>query len=129
MAIRHMQILASAIGITAVVFGVIGMSLSAGDGSPLVAAGATVATGVVALVIIGWVRQRPIPPNDPEAYTATSLMKLGIAEVPVLIGFVLAVVVGPGWVTFLGLAMTAAGLAAAWPSEGDRERHELLYLV
>lgn len=129
MTIRQLQMLASAIGATAVTLSVVGVSLSAGDGSPLVAAGATVATGAAALVAIGWVRQRPIPPDDAETYAATAVIKLGIAEIPVLIGFVLAVAVGPGWPAMLGLAMTAAGLAAGWPSAGDRERHQLLYLA
>ena len=74
-------------------------------------------------------RQRPIPPDDAAAYSSTCVLKLAIAEIPVLVGFVLGLTFGPGWLALIGFTFTASGLVLAWPSEADRERHELLYLV
>lgn len=100
-----------------------------GEGSGAVPSALAVATIAVALVSVGWVRQRPIRPGDAVAYANTAVIKIAIAEMPALVGLVLAVVSGSGWPAILGLAGTAIGLVLSWPSEADRERHELLYLV
>lgn len=85
--------------------------------------------GLLAWAGIGWLRQRPIAPGDDEAYGTTALIKIAIAEVPALAGFGLGIGFGPSWLALVGLGGSAVGLVLAWPSEADRERHQLLYLV
>ena len=129
MTIRQLQTVALAISSTALGLAVVGILLAADDSAVLLGVAVVAVSGASAAVVIGWVRQRPIAPGDASAYKDTTVVKLAVAELPGILGFVLAVAVGPGWLALLGFAVTAAGLTLAWPSEGDRERHELLYLV
>lgn len=99
------------------------------DGLPVLGALLATAVGAVALVAVGWIRQLPVRPGDAAAYGRAAVMKLAIAEIPALLGFVLALVAGPWWLAVIGGAATLAATALAWPSSADRERHELLFLV
>lgn len=109
----------------------IGAATAAADdgGSPVIGAILAVGVGVVALVGVAWVRQLPVRPGDAHGYGRAAVVKLAIAEVPALIGFVLAIVLGPWWLAVIGGAATIGAIALAWPSAADRERHELLFLV
>jgi hypothetical protein len=103
--------------------------LQLSDGSVTVGVLVVTILGVLVLVAIGWVRQRPIRPNDEATYIHTSLIKLALAESIGLIGFALAVTLGPWWLSAVGVGISLIGLAMSLPSEADRERHELLFLV
>ncbi len=92
-------------------------------------AGPILVGGLGALLGVFWLRQRPIPPSDTATYLRTALIKLALVEAVGLGGFVLAVVVGPWWISVVSALLSLIGLAASWPSESDRERHELLYLI
>lgn len=87
------------------------------------------ALGLGALLAITWLRQRPIAPGDGATYRSTVFTKLAVVEGVGLLGFVLAITVGPWWLAILGAAFSLPGLALSWPSPADQERHELLYLV
>ena len=81
------------------------------------------------MATVAWVRQLPVRPGDSAAYGKAAALKLALAEVPVLVGFALGAAIGPWWLTVVGAGFSLACLAFAWPSEADRERHELLFLV
>lgn len=105
-------------------------SLVAGsDGAPVAGVLAVGGTGLVVLGALGWIRQLPVKPGDAAGYGRAAVIKLAVAEVPVLIGFVAAGVFGPWWVAAVGGGFSLVALALSWPSHADRERHELLYLV
>ncbi|MGI9647153.1 MAG: hypothetical protein ACR2OI_01395 [Acidimicrobiia bacterium] len=99
------------------------------DGDITVGVAIVVILGAFVLLAIGWVRQRPIKPDDEATYLHTSMLKLALAEGIGLIGFALAVTLGPWWLSAVGAGFSLVGLAMSLPSEADRERHELLYLV
>lgn len=103
--------------------------LRVADGSFTVGVVVVAVIGILVLVAIGWVRQRPIRPNDEATYFRTSLIKLSLAESIGLIGFALSVTLGPWWLAAVGVAFSLVGLTLSLPSNADRERHELLYLV
>ena len=85
--------------------------------------------GVAVLGAIAWARNYPVSPGDEAAYGRVAVVKLALAEGAALIGFVVAVILGPWWVTLIGGGFALAGLGLSWPSKADRERHELLYLI
>lgn len=103
--------------------------LQLSDGSVTVGFLIVTILGMLTLVSIGWVRQRPIRPDDEATYLHTSFIKLALAESIGLIGFALAVTLGPWWLSAVGVGISLVGLAMSLPSEADRERHELLFLV
>ena len=85
--------------------------------------------GLASLAAIFWLRQRPIAPGDDTAYRTTLLSRLALVETAGLIGFALAIAVGPWWLVVVGAVPSLVGLWWSWPSPADRERHELLYLI
>jgi len=99
------------------------------DGSFTVGVLIVAVLGFFTLGAIGWVRQRPIRPEDEVAYLHTALIKLSLAEGIGLIGFALSVTLGPWWLAAVGVGFSLVGLSLALPSDADRERHELLYLI
>jgi len=99
------------------------------DGRPVLGSALVAAVGLISLVAVGWLRQRPIAPGDAGTYGVTVLIKLALIEAVGLIGFALAIAAGPWWLSLLGAAFSLAGLRLAWPSSSDQERHELLYLI
>ena len=129
MEIRVLRVLA--LSLVPVVGALIGLAVAMADdgGSPLVGGILAVGVGALSLMAVAWVRQLPVRPGDAAAYGRATVVKLAIAEVPALVGFVLAVVLGPWWLAVVGGAVSVAAVALAWPSAGDRERHELLYLI
>ena len=108
-----------------VVAGIIGAS----DGWPALGTAIVAVAGLVALVGVGWLKQRPIAPGDSGTYGTTVLIKLALVEAAGLIGFALAIGTGPWWLAVVGAVFSLAALRLAWPSPADQERHELLYLI
>lgn len=104
-------------------------AIDGGDGWPVLGAVVVGAVGGVELLALLWFRQMPVAPGDDAHYRSTVLVKLSAAAGIALVAFALAVIVGPWWLAGLGVALSLVGLALAWPSASDRERHELLYLV
>ena len=107
----------------------IAAAVDTADGWPVLGTALVVAVGGLELVGLLWVRQMPVAPGDDARYRTTALIKLGAAAGMGLLAFGLAVAVGPWWLAAVGFAISVVGLALAWPSAADRERHELLYLV
>lgn len=107
----------------------VALSSAPSNDSPALAAGPVGLVGVVILGAIAWARNYPVQPGDEAAYGRVAVVKLALAESIALIGFVIASTLGPWWVTLIGGGLALAGLGLAWPSEADRERHELLYLI
>ena len=103
--------------------------VGAEDGWPVLGPIVVGGFGLAALMVIGWLRQRPIAPGDDQTYWATALSRLAIVEATGLFGVVLAIAVGPWWLALIGSAFSMVALYLSWPSSSDRERHELLYLV
>jgi hypothetical protein len=103
--------------------------IDASDGWPVLGGALVAVAGLFGLLGIGWLKQRPIAPGDASTYRTTVLIKLALMEAVGLLGFGLAVSVGPWWLTVIGAVFSLAGLRLAWPSDADRERHELLYLI
>ncbi len=99
------------------------------DGWPVLGTIIVGVLGSVSLGVIAWLRQRPIAPGDEAAYRTTAITKLALMEATGLIGFALAIAVGPWWLAVVGAGFSLTGLGLAWPSAADQERHELLYLV
>ena len=99
------------------------------DGWPVLGSALVALMGLVSLVGVGWLRQRPIAPGDSGTYGTTVLIKLALMEAVGLVGVALAIAVGPWWLSLLGAALSLASLRLAWPSPSDQERHELLYLI
>lgn len=99
------------------------------DGWPVLGTLIVSLLGGVELLVLLWLRQMPVPPGDKRRHRTTIALKLAGAASIGLIGFALAVIVGPWWLSAVGAALSLIGLAVAWPSMADRERHELLYLV
>ena len=99
------------------------------DGWPVLGSALVAVVGLVSLVGVGWLRQRPIAPGDSGTYGTTVLIKLALMEAVGLVGVALAIAVGPWWLSLLGAALSLASLRLAWPSPSDQERHELLYLI
>ncbi len=125
------QIRLTAVGITAsaVIMVVVAAIVAGGDDMPVIGSAIVVVVGLIALTVIGWLRQRPVAPDDSATYGTTAISKLAVAEIPALVGFVLGIGFGPWWLAAVGLGASIVGFALAWPTESDRERHELLYLV
>ena len=99
------------------------------DGWPVLGSVLVSVMGLIALLGIVWLKQRPIAPGDVGTYRTTVLIKLALMEGVGLLGFALAISVGPWWLSAVGAGFSLAGLRLAWPSAVDRERHELLYLI
>ncbi|MDH3605428.1 MAG: hypothetical protein OER12_00370 [Acidimicrobiia bacterium] len=99
------------------------------DGWPVLGTVIVLLLAGVELLVLLWLRQMPLPPGDERRYRLTIALKLAGAASIGLIGFAMAIIVGPWWLSALGAVLSLAGLAVAWPSVADRERHELLYLV
>lgn len=108
---------------------VVARLVDASEGWPVFGSLLVSAIGLGALVGIAWLKQRPIAPADAGTYGTTVLMKLALVEGVGLLGFALAIAVGPWWLSAIGAALSLLGLRLAWPSPADRERHELLYLI
>ena len=129
MDVRVLRIVAAAwlpvVGALVVVAAILGNS----DGWPVTGSILVGGAGLFGLLIVAWIRQRPIAPADAGTYRRTVLLKLAITEAIGLVGFALAVVVGPWWLSIIGAVASLVALARTWPSAADRERHELLYLV
>jgi hypothetical protein len=113
--------------IVAIVF--VAALIDTADGRPVLGSALVAVVGLVSLVGVGWLRQRPIAPGDSGTYGTTVLIKLVLMEAVGLVGVALAIAVGPWWLSLLGAAFSLAGLRLAWPSPSDQERHELLYLI
>jgi hypothetical protein len=126
--VRSAQLLAGA-GLGAAGIAAVAVALLAGGGPAFVPIAIVAVIGAMSTVLVLWFRQRPVAPDDPSMYLQTVVMKLAAAEVPVLIAVVLAVVLGPGWVSLVGYLLTLGLVWWLWPSESDRERHHLLYLA
>ena len=107
----------------------IAVLIDGGDEWPVLGTVLVSVAGLASLLGTGWLRQRPIAPGDAGTYGTTVLIKLALMEIVGLIGFALAVSVGPWWLSLLGAGFSLAGLSLAWPSASDQERHELLYLI
>jgi hypothetical protein len=103
--------------------------VGATGGRPVLGSIVVSGLGTTGLVVIAWLRQRPIAPGDDQGYRATVLSRLAIVEAIGLLGVVLAMVVGPWWLALIGSAFSLVALTLSWPSPADQERHELLYLV
>ena len=99
------------------------------DGWPVLGSVLVSVMGLIALLGIVWLKQRPIAPGDAGTYRTTVLIKLALMEGVGLLGFALAISVGPWWLSAVGAGFSLAGLRLAWPSAADQERHELLYLI
>ena len=108
---------------------VVAALIGASEGWPVLGSVLLSVVGLVVLVGIGWLRQRPIAPGDDSTYGTTVLTKLALMEGVGLVGFALAISAGPWWLAIVGALYSLAGLRLAWPSPTDQERHELLYLV
>lgn len=113
----------------AVALVVVARVVDASDGAPVFGSLLVSAIGLVTLVGIAWLKQRPIAPADAGTYGTTVLMKLALVEGVGLLGFALAIAVGPWWLSTIGASLSLVGLRLAWPSPADRERHELLFLI
>ena len=100
--------------------GVIAALVDPSDGWPVLGSVLVSVMGLTALVGIAWLKQRPIAPGDAGTYGATVLIKLALMEGVGLVGFALAISVGPWWLSAVGAAFSLAGLRLAWPSAVDR---------
>ncbi|NNL98329.1 MAG: hypothetical protein HKO63_09010 [Acidimicrobiia bacterium] len=129
MDLRILRMLALAWIPLVVVLVVVAAVIDASGGWPVLGSALTSLIGLVALTGIGWLRQRPIAPGDDTTYATTVLIKLALMGAAGLVGFALAISVGPWWLSVVGAALSLAGLRLAWPSPADQERHELLYLI
>lgn len=129
MELAQLRLLAMGITTTAAIFAFVAAVVADGDDMPVLGSAIVVGVGLLAWAVVGWLRQRPVAPEDTAGYGTTAISKIAVAEVPALVGFVLAVAFGPWWLAAVGLGASVAGLVLAWPSESDRERHQLLYLV
>ena len=129
MDLPQLRALAGAIALTLIVLVILAAVLGSGDESPLVGTVLIAAIGAVSIGAIAWTRQLPVRPGDAAAYGKAAAVKLAVAEAPGLIGFALAISLGPWWLAVVGAGFSFVGFALAWPSEADRERHELLFLV
>ncbi len=129
MELVQLRLLAMGIATTAAILAIVAAVVAEGDDMPVLGSALVIAVGLIAWAVVGWLRQRPVAPDDSAAYGTTAISKIAVAEVPALVGFVLGVAFGPWWLALVGLGASAVGLVLAWPSESDRERHHLLYLV
>ncbi len=129
MDLRLLRILASALVPTLVGLVVLAAALASDDAPGWVGSVIVALVGTVSIAALGWIRQLPVRPGDEAAYGKAATIKLAVAEASGIIGFAIALALGPWWVAAVGAAFSLAGLAVAWPSEADRERHELLFLV
>lgn len=113
------------------VFGLVVLAAVIGSdhGSPGIGSVSVAVVGIGSLGAVAWIRQFPVRPDDEASYGKAVMIKLGVAEVPGLIGFALGVALGPWWLAGIGASFSLVALALGWPSEPDRERHELLFLV
>lgn len=116
------------VAVIVVVTGVAVSSAPSND-SPILAAALVGLVGVVILGAIAWARNYPVQPGDEAAYGRVAVVKLALAEGIALVGFVVASILGPWWVTLIGGGLSLTALGVAWPSDADKERHELLYLI
>lgn len=112
-----------------VVVAAVAFTSASSNDSPALAIVLVGLAGLAALGAIAWVRNYPVSPGDAAAYGRVAVVKLALAEGAALIGFVVALTLGPWWVTLVGGGFALAGLGLSWPSESDKERHELLYLI
>lgn len=125
----HLRFVALGIATSTIVLAVVAGFVADGDDFAVAGSIIVVASAFISWAGVGWLRQRPIAPDDPAGYSSTAFAKMAVAEIPVLLGFALAVALGPWSLAAVGVAATLVGLALSWPSESDRERHQLLYLV
>ena len=129
MDLQLLRTLAGGILSTAVVLVVLAGVIGSGDGSVVLGPLVVATIGLFSIGAIAWIRQLPVRPGDEVAYGKAAVVKLAVAEAAGLIGFALAISIGPWWVAVVGAGFSFVGFALAWPSEADRERHELLFLV
>lgn len=120
-AVSFLPVIGMLVGVAAVV--------APSDGNEILGIVIIGLVGAAVLTAVAWIRQLPVRPGDSAGYGRAAVLKLALAEVPVLVGFALGAAMGPWWLTIVGAGFALAGLAFAWPSEADRERHELLFLV
>lgn len=77
-----------------------------------------------------WGRSRPPRTEDAEALTGSyrTRLFLGIsfAQSPALVAFVGSIIAGRAWPYFVGLSISALGLALIAPTSGDIERQQRL---
>ena len=121
--------LASAVVATLIGLVVLAAVIGSADGSPVVGSLIVSVLGLVSIGAIAWIRQFPVRPGDATTYGKAAVVKLAVAEAAGLVGFALAVSLGPWWLALIGAGFSLAAIALVWPSESDRERHELLFLV
>jgi hypothetical protein len=86
------------------------------------------AVGVWALAVILWVRRRPLDTTSLKAlvasYRGMFYLGIGVAEVPVLVGFAGFFLTGELWAYLLGMTLGLLALVLVAPTRADIERRQ-----
>lgn len=99
----------------------------AADGPAAVAVAVVVAAGLASLALRRVVANRLDGTSDAalmDSYRTRFLMRLALGEAPALIGFAVALALGPWWVFFAALPFTALSFALAAPTVGNVARDQ-----
>jgi hypothetical protein len=84
--------------------------------------------GCVELLVLFWTRQRPLPEGERAAvakqFTDRFFVQMAFAEVPALLGFVLAVASNRYVVVYLGVAISLLGFGIAAPTRRRLARED-----
>lgn len=97
------------------------------DGPAGVAVGIIVAAGLASIAGRRFVASRLDGTSDESlvtSYRTRFFLRLAMGEMPALVGFAVALAIGPWWTYFVALPFTALGFALAAPTPASIERDQ-----
>ena len=77
---------------------------------------------IAVLLMISYLRSRPLPPARTGLYRRVITMQVIVGLLPAAAGYVAFTAAGAWWLQLAGAVASLPGLALSWPTPGDLER-------